>query len=95
MLMPWIYGPWGVLCIFSCGEKCRSKHRRRKFMQKWFRGERKYFFGQTNRIEYPERTPPDLLELLKGMLDIEFKNRWKIKKIITHSWVTNNGELDL
>jgi hypothetical protein len=53
------------------------------------------FFGQTKRIEYPERTNPDLLELLKGMLDIEFKKRWKIEKIITHSWVTNNGELDL
>lgn len=64
-------------------------------MQKWFRAQRKYFFGQTNRIEYPQRTPPDLLELLKGMLDIEFMNRWKIEKIITHSWVTNNGELDL
>ena len=53
------------------------------------------FFGQKFRIEYPEGTNPDLLELLRGMLNIEFKNRWKIENIITHSWVTNNGELDL
>lgn len=46
-------------------------------------------------IEYPQDIDPSLLELLQGMLNIEFKERWKIDKIIRYKWVTNNNEINL
>lgn len=46
-------------------------------------------------IDYPEDIDSDVKELLKGMLNRDFKKRWKIDKIIKHHWVNEDGKLDL